>query len=129
MCRGFTPRSLVAFNDPRLATLNKRRQETILKTVKSVRFASNVEVHSVPNVEEDSKKDVWASEVPTMAKDAFVVADQEEKQRVEEYLNAMLDEQIEQWENGIYDPERLAGLSCSLSARSRDLALQSAALV
>ena len=132
MCRVYTDKSLEAFNDPKLIELNMKRRDHVLSATKSVRFGDTIEVYSVPNSEmlQDVKESLWYQELPPAAKETISDHSFEERRRsVEEVLNAVLDEQIEQWSNGVYDPQRIAEVSSSLSELDRFEALQHATAV
>jgi hypothetical protein len=50
----------------------------------------------------------------------------ERKQQIDDITDAVLDEQINQWSAGQYDPERLASLSRKFSEANQARALQAA---
>jgi hypothetical protein len=108
---------------------------------KYVSFASNVEIHEVPNTDSLYKDSlVWYQQIrkhnPTVMTRGKTVENirglegettfWERKQQIDDITDAVLDEQINQWAAGQYDPERLASLSRKFSAANQARALQAA---
>ena len=48
----------------------------------------------------------------------------QKRERIEEYVNAVLDEQVEQWANDTTDPTRLAQIASELSKSQRERAVR-----
>lgn len=129
-------------DSPLSKTATKRPSfSNIMIHTKYVRFASNIEIHEVPNKDSLYKDSlVWYQQIrkhnPTTVMTRGKTVDirglegettfWERKQQIDDITDAVLDEQINQWSAGQYDPERLASLSRKFSEANQAKALQAA---
>ena len=118
---------------------------------KSVQFSTLIEVHEIPPVSSSGSSccsptiaadettttlsTIWTNEgIAALNKDLLLYRngkaedmcgiDENRRLRIMEALEAVLDEQVEQWASGIVDPEKIANLSRKYSASSQAKAIE-----
>ena len=96
---------------------------------RKVKFSPSPEIHDIPTEESSDKGSLWYNIDGTFSFKTYRFyghddsSDAKRRKIIANTLDAVLDEQINQWESGVYDAERIANQSRKLSAESQVTAL------
>ena len=117
---------------------NKSVQFSSVNTVhevpeKCVHFSNNVKVHEVPVIDDGSNMICLDSSVLEVSRslqyrsgraEDICGLDEQRRKKILEALEAVLDEQVEQWCAGVKNPEKIALLYKKFSVSSQALAIE-----
>lgn len=101
---------------------------------KSVHFSNDIKVHKVPLIDDDISNVIWlnSSDVEVSKSlqhrsrraEDICGLDEQRRKKILEALEAVLDEQVDQWVAGVKNPEKIALLYKKFSVSSQALAIE-----
>ena len=108
-------------NNDRGDDISPRPTKRMRRNSSSVQFKANVDIKAIPPKETYDKNACW---YPEGSKSQLEKTKKPMNETIQRLLDAVLDEQIEQWAAGVNNPERLANASKQISSPFQAKALK-----